>query len=421
VVLFYRINGGSWLNIEMNLVSGIIYSATIGMFDYYDYIEYYIQAVDDSPNNNVGFLNNDGLYYNFTVEPGDTTGPTIDSVIFTPLIPTDEDLVTITCNIYDEDGLAYVTFHLRTNYDPWINVSMGHLSGNSYGVTIGTFNYGDQVQFFISAIDGYIFRNIAIEDNSSNYYSFSVLSGEVTAPVINDISRLPEFPNEQNNITISCDVLDNNGVQLVELYYRVNGGNWINVSMNLTLFHTYRATIGPFNYQDLVEYYFYAVDISPNHKEAVDNNGGLYYSFTVISSDTEGPTITNITHYPKLPVVNDSIHITCKANDINNIQSVSLYYSINNGSWTEKSMSLVLDDEYECYLDSLELGDTVKYYIEAIDNSQAHNIAVNDNDSNYYSFIILQQTTSITEDSAISFAFYIPLLTLALLILKRKK
>jgi len=60
----------------------------------------------------------------------------------------------------------------------------------------------------------------------------------------------------------------------------------------------YSVTIGSFAVSDTIEYYITAVDNSANHNEAIDDNSGLYYSFTVAEIVPEFQTLSLL-----LPVI----------------------------------------------------------------------------------------------------------------------
>ena len=63
--------------------------------------------------------------------------------------------------------------------------------------------------------------------------------------------------------------------------------------MTLSAPNQYSVTIGMLEIGDLLEYYIIAEDASPVYNGNVDDNGGLYYSCTVVTSDSTGPTITS--------------------------------------------------------------------------------------------------------------------------------
>ncbi|MHA1187620.1 MAG: hypothetical protein ACTSSK_12255, partial [Candidatus Heimdallarchaeota archaeon] len=415
-LLYYRINGGSFTMVGMGYVSGSMYEATIGAFSYSDLIEYYITAIDDSPNHNSATDDNGGLYYSFTIISSDDTGPVITDVQNEPIIPTDIQTVNVSCVVTDPNGIYNVTLFYRVDSGAWANISMTLLSGDTYNATIGTFDYGEQIEYYILAYDDYVLHNSAVEDNGGLYYTFTILSGDVILPVISSISHSPLAPTELDSVTVSCDVTDASGIQYVLIYYRVDGGSWLSSYMNLITGDTYSKTIGLFDYTEVVEYYIRAIDNSPNHMDTTDDNGGLYYSFTIVSSDTTDPTITAVLFNPGAPTQLDTINVTCSVVDASGIYYVALHYRINGGGWSDIAMTLLSGDIYNVILDPFAVGDTIEFYITATDDSVAQNVETEDNSGLYYSFTVSQFTVPTT------ITYLIPLITMfSLIILIRKR
>jgi len=105
---------------------------------------------------------------------------------------------------------------------------------------------------------------------------------DITSPLITNINHAPENPTTKDTITINCTATDENGVQFVTLYYRINNGSWVTVAMTSSAPDTYQALLAlKWNVNDLVEYYIKATDNSPNHNEAVEDNESLYYEITI--------------------------------------------------------------------------------------------------------------------------------------------
>ncbi len=105
---------------------------------------------------------------------------------------------------------------------------------------------------------------------------------EFDSPTITDIVHSPSSPTELDAVTISATVTDSSGVQSVTLYFRINSGTWQVIDMTLVSSDIYFVTIGSFAISDTIEYYVSAVDNSVNHNEAINDNSGLYYSFTIV-------------------------------------------------------------------------------------------------------------------------------------------
>jgi hypothetical protein len=326
-----------------------------------------------------------------------------------PVSPTELSTVTITCNASDPNGINDVILSYRINGGAWVNTSMTLVVGITYTVDIGPFSYADFVEFLITAIDDYVTHNKAVDDNSGLYYNFTIGFSDVTGPTIEDIEHSPITPTDAETVDITCSVTDANGVEYVTLYYRINGGDWITEAMTLIAGTTYSCTIGTFSYADMIEYYIFAEDDSPNDNTASDDNGGAFYSFTVVSSDVTGPIIDDIAHTANNTEL-DLVNITCTVTDLNGIQEVTLYYRLNNGTWLSITMTLIATDTYKATIGPFAVGDVIEYYIVAIDDSPNHNSATDDNGGLYYSFEI---KSSITEVNAL--VYFIPILALVAL------
>ncbi|MCK4845505.1 MAG: hypothetical protein KAS95_07515, partial [Candidatus Heimdallarchaeota archaeon] len=175
------------------------------------------------------------------------------------------------------------------NSGTWIEVSMTLVSGDIYSVTIGPFAPNDIIEYYITAVDDSIHHNEATEDNSGLYYFFII---DYIAPTINDIAHSPSTPTELDTVSINATVTDVSGIYNVTLYYRTNSGIWTEVSMTLISGDIYSVTIGTFAVSDIIEYYVSAIDNSANNNEAINDNAGLYYSFTVSEVIPEFQTLS---------------------------------------------------------------------------------------------------------------------------------
>ena len=171
-------------------------------------------------------------------------------------------------------------------------------TGSTYEVSIGSFAYAADIEYYINATDSYITHNNATDDNSGNYYTFTIASSDVTAPTISDIEYNPNAPSDTDLVNITCTVSDLNGISSVVLHYRTNGGTWTTTTMLLISGDQYKTTIGTFAAADLIEFYITATDDSPNTNTATDDNGGAYYSFTVLAHSTSNTTLLAL-----LPIV----------------------------------------------------------------------------------------------------------------------
>ncbi|MHA1557741.1 MAG: hypothetical protein ACTSPM_12505, partial [Candidatus Heimdallarchaeota archaeon] len=323
--------------------------------------------------------------WNFQV---DTKAPTITNVGNDPTTPTDADSVTFSCDVADLNGIDLVILHYRINGGVWSNVTMALDSGTTYQVTLGPFDYNDLFEYSIIAYDTAINPNAATNDNGGSYYSFTVVSGDVSAPTLSAIFNDPASPTDADTIAIRCNVTDTNDILSVTLHYRVNNTDWITVSMTQIADVTYEAEIGPFGYADLIEYYITAIDNSPNNNEATDDNGGEYYSFIITSSDVSGPIIDSVEHSPTEPNDGETISISCSVTDVSGVQGVNLLYRVIGSLWNNISMVLTTGDIYATDIGPFVFNALIEYYITAIDFSPINNSAINDNFGVNYNFII---------------------------------
>ncbi|NHJ84485.1 MAG: hypothetical protein FK734_03435 [Asgard group archaeon] len=416
VTLYYRINGGSWIGVNMTADYPNKYETYIGPLNYLDEYEFYIEAVDDYATHNSAIDDNDGFYYSFTVRHPDVTPPTISYLDYYTYIIASKVYVSIDFIVSDDSGVNYTTFVFRFNGGAWFAINLTSYADSNYHTGFVDCIYNDLIEFYFIICDNSPNYNVAIDDNDGSYYGVLIPHGDIIGPTINDVEHSPSNPNDADSITISCNVTDANDVLFVTLVYRLNGGSWIEVNMTLTTDSIYCYTIGVYNFGDYLEYYILAVDSSPNNNEATNDNDGSYYGFTIASSDVTGPVISDITQSANI-TAGVLVNITCSVYDINGIQSVMFYYRLNNGIWITLEMVLLYDNTYGIIIGAFVVGDLIDYYITAIDNSPNHNSAIDDNDGLYYSFEI-ESTPTVTT----SLSYLLPLVSiLALILIRRKK
>ncbi len=168
--LVYLINYGTPVELEMTCVSDDQYSVDIGPFVIDDFIMYAFEAYDNASNRVVD--DNDDKFYNFTVTD-DLTGPVIENIVQTEDIKAGMP-VSINCTVSDISGVQSVVICYRLNNGSWFMQGMLVLSGTLYGTTIGPFEAGDIVDYYILAKDNSTKNNSAVNDNSGSYYNFTL-------------------------------------------------------------------------------------------------------------------------------------------------------------------------------------------------------------------------------------------------------
>ncbi|MHA1346499.1 MAG: NosD domain-containing protein [Candidatus Heimdallarchaeaceae archaeon] len=300
-------------------------------------------------------------------------------------------------------------------------------------------NLGGTSQAYDNCTNNYWYDTIAIEGNywsdwsgtgsyaidgsvgSEDLYPLDEPIVDVEAPLIVDIVHSPSIPTELDTIRIDATVTDSSGMQSVTLYYRINGGTWIDVSMNLISGSNYSVTIGPFAISDIIEFNIIAVDSSIHHNEATENNGGIFYIIDIGSSEITAPSITDIVHSPSIPTELDTISINATVTDASGVQSVTLHYRINGGTWQVEDMTLMSGDLYSVTIGPFADNDIIEYYIIAVDNSINNNIAINNNSGLYYSFTITVVVPELQMFSLLFPAITFLFLIFSLVVLQQKK
>jgi hypothetical protein len=117
------------------------------------------------------------------------------------------------------------------------------------------------------------------------------------APSLDNIGQLPAFPESSEAVAVTVDVIEPS-LDMVVLFYRVDGSTWMSQTMNADIGNAFEGTIPGQSYDSLVEYYVFANDSFSQSSTAMD--GTEYFSYTVvdslspvlsISSPTNGSTV----------------------------------------------------------------------------------------------------------------------------------
>jgi hypothetical protein len=76
------------------------------------------------------------------------------------------------------------------------------------------------------------------------------------------------------------------------------------------------------------------------------------------------------------------------------MDTVSLYYRVDEGTWTNLEMSVVTDDSYDASIPGQSEDSVVEYYITAEDTFEKTTTALNGSD--YFSYIVVAAATTTT-------------------------
>ena len=110
--------------------------------------------------------------------------------------------------------------------------------------------------------------------------------------------------------------------------------------------------------------------------------------------DIVSPTITSIYHTPESPTESDTVSVFADiSDDESEILSATVHYRIDEGSWNNVSMAEI-SNSYSAIIGSFDTGSFVEYYVSATDDSPKKNFALNDNNGQYYNFLVSTVTTT---------------------------
>ncbi len=138
-------------------------------------------------------------------------------------------------------------------------------------------------------------------------------------------------------------------------------------------------------------------------------NTSIAYLYLVAESETSGrieilfddfylytdpaPDVHSVVHSPSSPEADAAVEVTAVAIDPS-MDTVSLYYRVNEGSWTNLEMSVVTDDSYDASIPGQSEDSVVEYYITAEDTFGKTTTALNGSD--YFSYIVMAAASTTT-------------------------
>ncbi len=118
---------------------------------------------------------------------------------------------------------------------------------------------------------------------------------------------------------------------------------------------------------------------------------GEIYKLKVV--DDTPPKIGSPLHTPQDPTPDKQVRVNVNATDeISGIREVILSYG-NDTNWVNMSMTWIGGDTYTANITEMPYQTNVRYKIIAYDNS--NNSAVNDNDENFYTYIVISEFSSV--------------------------
>ncbi len=138
---------------------------------------------------------------------------------------------------------------------------------------------------------------------------FAIVDSE--PPEILSVNQVTSTPVYYSEVIVQTEVTDNlEDIKEVILHYNT-GSNWDTKTCDHISGDLYETSIPALPYGTEIDYYISALDWSS--REAIDDNGGFYYSYTV--GDDIAPTVA-IVDWKNDTVVSNSILIEATADDV---------------------------------------------------------------------------------------------------------
>lgn len=128
--------------------------------------------------------------------------------------------------------------------------------------------------------------------NSIDSYPLRKPTFDYTPPEISNVYVLPTSPTSADSVFIFTEVTDASGLLLVILHYQVNDEGWLNLTMSPISGNSFSVELGFLPTSSIVEFYIVATDNSTTHNYVLEDNEGMYYTFTVLPPTSTLPTTT---------------------------------------------------------------------------------------------------------------------------------
>jgi len=302
---------------------------------------YFIWANDTSGNANISTI------YTFNVI--DTVAPEIFNVTAVPDVQNLDGFVNISCDVLDNVDVDVVMVNVTFPDDSVYNETSLGDGSYYYNVTygmLGTYHY-------------FIWTNDTSGNaNVSFVRSFNV--SDTVAPEIFNVMATPPTSSQGDFVNISCDVVDNVGVDVVMVNITYPNSNMENISITANKTGDSYYCNRTYTLNGTYHYFIWANDTSGNA------NVSATYSFVI--KNMSMPDMVNYSisldsdwNLMSLPV-NESIHI----------DNITVNYLGMNYSWGEAvSAGIVIDDVFkydESYLTTSVLEPGEGYWMFAYDS-----------------------------------------------------
>ena len=384
VTLFYRTSGTPlFASVMMSDGGGGAYAAVIpGAIVVEPAVDYYIQASDGAFSPNVGRdpMGAPAQTHGFSVVGADRAPPQITHTTIA-----DGQLagtaVTVEATIVDAGSGVNTAalFYRVTGAASFLRLDMTAGAAGAYSAEIpATAVIPPSVEYYIAATDGASPANTATQPAGApaSVTTFTVTQLDTAAPIITH-TPVADGQTAGGDVVIIAEVTDPSGVGTVTLFYRTSGAGAFSSLAMTGGGDERRATIPGASVQAPgVDYYVQAADaaMTPNTGTAPAGAPGTTHSFTVLTVDSNGPTIVH-TPITGTRAPGGALVIGAEITDASGVASATLMYRTT-GAGMFTSLAMTGGPMYSASIPASAVASPgVEYYLVAVDSAAAANSA----------------------------------------------
>lgn len=176
---------------------------------------------------------------------------------------------TIWINVSDPDGYPIRMVQVRTNNGSWALASQ-HLPGLVY-----------YYNWTVTGNGAILIEALVIDANGNYVIAGISVTIESFPPIISDVHFLPVQPLDTDVVIISATITQDSrgtGIYNVLVHFDIDNTYWRLRRMELTNEGSFTLMLGPYPAGTQLRFYIEAIDNVNN--VVIDDNEGLYYSFT---------------------------------------------------------------------------------------------------------------------------------------------
>jgi len=292
----------------------------------------------------------------------DTTAPQISDVEAT-VIDTSSATITWTTN---ENADSVIRYGQTT--------SLGQVESSSALVTshqIIITGLDENTMYYFQVESSDESDNLTIDNNGGSYYIFTTAeSQDITPPVISGVGT-SGISGSSATVSWSTDESSDSVVR----YGISTSLSSVTSSDILTISHSLQLS----GLSSGTTYYFEVESTDASDNTSIDNNSGMYYTFTTTTeADTTPPVITSV---QSINITDTSATITWNTDEI--ADSIVTYG--NSTGLGSTAFDSVLTTNHSIPLTGLVEGTAYYYQVESTDS--ANNTSIDNNGGLYYSFV----------------------------------